>query len=484
MFVRCLKAFTAAVWMANVAHATSVVPATRSIVTRLRHFEVKEFETDVPPTVARDLTALKHALRDLIVEIAGAPGAATAPPSMLTARVIARLASQDVPVGDDCGCYGAITRIELWRPPEYPAWLIATTTLSVPYGGDTSVYLFEIAGSSWKHVLTQEANGYSDIAGAQGSLQLQVSPAPAGEEPYLITTDVPPWPTSTWLALRLKILRIGKTPESPRALADRALAYNLDEDSYLSLHARSFELIWLGWTVNRELAGFRGVHYLRYAVSAKRAVVVRSIAFDPNDLLRSWAARPWSAAARIVAPAARSAARQWHRRLRRRGWGCGLGPLRLGRGDHGKLLAEAGCEHASRETSSVYFVLTPGRRSFRIAGIATSPLDLPDRWQVVYAAGDAELTAGPVPECIVRPKLPPDLAATVALGAQPVAVLVSIVVAPDGTVASVLLRDWPAEPAGLAVAAVEAVRSWQFEPGRKDGQPVSVSLEVRVEFEP
>ncbi len=102
---------------------------------------------------------------------------------------------------------------------------------------------------------------------------------------------------------------------------------------------------------------------------------------------------------------------------------------------------------------------------------------------MVYAAGDAELTAGPVPECIVRPKLPPELAATVAQGAQPPGVPVSIVVAPDGTVESVFLRDWPAEPAGLA-AAIEAVRRWQFEPGRKDGQPVSVALEVRVEFEP
>jgi hypothetical protein len=483
MSVRCLKVLTAAAWMASAAHAAPVVPATRSIVTRLRHFEVEEFETDIPPAVARDLTALKHALRDLIVEIAAAPGAAAAPPSMLTARVIARLAREDVPVGDDCDCYGAITRIELWRPPEYPAWLIATTTLSIPYGGDTSVYLFETAGSSWKHVLSQEANGYSDIAGAQGSLKLQVSPAPAGEEPYLVTTDVPPWPTSMWQVLRLKILRIGKSPGSPRVLADRTLEYALDEDSYLLLRASGFELIWLGGTVNRELAGFRGVHYLRYAVSANRAVVARSIAFDPNDLLRGWAARPWTAAARIVAPAARSAARQWHRRLRQDGWGCGLGPLRLGRRGDGELLVEAGCENVSRETSSVYFMLTPGRRSFRIAAVATAPLDLPERWQAVYAAGDAELTADPVPECIVRPKLPPELAATVAQSAQPLAVPMSIVVAPDGTVESVLLRDWPAEPAGLA-AAVEAVRRWQFEPGRKDGQPVSVTLEVRVEFEP
>jgi TonB family protein len=35
---------------------------------------------------------------------------------------------------------------------------------------------------------------------------------------------------------------------------------------------------------------------------------------------------------------------------------------------------------------------------------------------------------------------------------------------------------------GLDELAVEAVRTWKFEPARKDGQPVSVAILVEVAF--
>ena len=35
---------------------------------------------------------------------------------------------------------------------------------------------------------------------------------------------------------------------------------------------------------------------------------------------------------------------------------------------------------------------------------------------------------------------------------------------------------------GLDELAVEAVRTWKFEPARKDGQPVSVAIVVEVAF--
>jgi len=35
---------------------------------------------------------------------------------------------------------------------------------------------------------------------------------------------------------------------------------------------------------------------------------------------------------------------------------------------------------------------------------------------------------------------------------------------------------------GLDELAVEAVRTWKFEPARKDGQPVSVAINVEVAF--
>ena len=35
---------------------------------------------------------------------------------------------------------------------------------------------------------------------------------------------------------------------------------------------------------------------------------------------------------------------------------------------------------------------------------------------------------------------------------------------------------------GLDEKALEAVRTWRFEPGRKDGQPVAVLVNVQVNF--
>jgi len=35
---------------------------------------------------------------------------------------------------------------------------------------------------------------------------------------------------------------------------------------------------------------------------------------------------------------------------------------------------------------------------------------------------------------------------------------------------------------GLDEKAIEAVRTWQFEPARKNGQPVAVQINVEVSF--
>lgn len=103
----------------------------RDIVSQLRRFpDESRSETDVPPAVSRNLTELKHALRDLIVEVAGAPNATVTEPDALAALVIERLEREDVPVGD-LGGYGAIPAIRFRRPPEYPSWLVVTTTLGL-----------------------------------------------------------------------------------------------------------------------------------------------------------------------------------------------------------------------------------------------------------------------------------------------------------------------------------------------------------------
>jgi periplasmic protein TonB len=59
-------------------------------------------------------------------------------------------------------------------------------------------------------------------------------------------------------------------------------------------------------------------------------------------------------------------------------------------------------------------------------------------------------------------------------------VTLAMVVRPDGRPAS--LRVVRSLGMGLDEKALEAVRVWRFEPGRKDGRPVPVQIEVEVDF--
>jgi len=59
-------------------------------------------------------------------------------------------------------------------------------------------------------------------------------------------------------------------------------------------------------------------------------------------------------------------------------------------------------------------------------------------------------------------------------------VILSLVVGSDGVPRDIQVKQSLGH--GLDEKAVEAVSQWRFEPGRKDGQPVPVSLSVEVNF--
>ncbi|HVN81258.1 MAG TPA: energy transducer TonB, partial [Terriglobia bacterium] len=435
-------------------------------------------------TVAKNLTNLKHALRDLIVEVVGPPNTVETDPSILAARAVDLLAREDIPVGDECGGFGAIEGINFQRPQTYPDWLISTTSLSIPYGSDVSLYLFEKEGTSWKHALTLESNGYKTIHDAQGWLEYRVAPPIPSTKPYLVTTEVSPNVVSVWQALRLSVLRVGEKPEAPVVLATRTLGYCLDEPYYLSVRASGFGLIYLGSSVNPELAGWRGVHYLEYAVSNKNATIVRDFAVDPFDLIQNWVGENWTVASRRVSPPARDSFHEWHQRFQKSRWACGLGQIHLGRqleGDYEQLLAEAGCEEGDDESQSAHVLLEPGRSGFQIASISGKESEFGDKagGYTVYSAGQAGLT-DPLPLTIVQPKLPENIRASVT---TPVKLRLSIVVEEDGSIGSVCNIDWPKDQLRIVMPAIQAVRQWRYKPGMKDGKPVKVALDIEAVFE-
>ena len=481
--IRLLMIIIATCTMGEASLSAQAARSVHEIVSALRRFEeISGHDVDVPPAVSENLTALKHALRDLIVEIAGAPETVATDPNILAARVVERLGREDVPVGDEGG-YGAIESIELRRPKEYPDWLVATTGLSIPYGLDVSLYLFERQGGTWKHALTVESNGYKTIRGAQGWLKYRVAPPIPGAKPYLVTAEVSPSDVSVWQALRLKVFRVGAKPEAPLILANRALGYCLDEPYYLTVRATGFGLIYLGNVVDLELAGWRGVHYLEYAVSARRASIVRETAVDPYRLIQKWASESWPVASRLADPSAKDGVRAWHQRFRESGWACGLGQIRLGQrrqGDHEQLLAEAGCEEDDNRFPSAHVLLAPQSDGFHIASVSGTEATLPETGgYTVYSAGRPGLT-DPIPETVVQPKLPADTPPDVP---SPVRLRLSITVDEDGNVGSVSVLDWPEDRLKIVLPAIQAVRKWKYRPGMKDGKPVKVSLQVEVVFE-
>jgi TonB family protein len=59
-------------------------------------------------------------------------------------------------------------------------------------------------------------------------------------------------------------------------------------------------------------------------------------------------------------------------------------------------------------------------------------------------------------------------------------VVLWLVIGPDGRPREIKI----ARPLGMGLdqKAVEAVRTWRFDPARKDGQPVAVQMNVEVSF--
>ena len=357
-------------------------------------------------------------------------------------------------------------------------WLIATTSLSIPYGDDTSLYLFEFNGTSWKLVLTQESNGYRNISEAQGGLTYEVAPAVPGKDPYLITADVSPSPASVWQALRLRVLRVGLSPDHPKVLAKRTLSYCIDDAYYFSVRANGFGLIYLGYAVDPDLAGYRGVYYLEYGVSSTRAWIERETAVDPYDMIQKWAAQEWTAA-RASVGSTEADLHEWHGRLRKDHWECGLSGLSLNhRLVDGKeqLLSVARCTEGQEGKTSAFVVLGADHDGFHIMSFSATKPNLPEtEGESTYFAGIKGLT-DPVPLSTSPPSRP----AEVPEASGKFTLRMLLVIDEHGQVSDVSVLDWPRER--IVVPAIEAVRKWKYIPGKMDGRPVKVQIKAEVAF--
>lgn len=96
--------------------------------------------------------------------------------------------------------------------------------------------------------------------------------------------------------------------------------------------------------------------------------------------------------------------------------------------------------------------------------------------QDAFRAGDGVSLPTVVHE--VKPQYTPEALAAKIEGD----VLMSVVVLTDGSVGDVTVEQSLDQTYGLDAAAVEAAEQWRFEPGRKDGRPVPVQVELMMRF--
>jgi len=61
-------------------------------------------------------------------------------------------------------------------------------------------------------------------------------------------------------------------------------------------------------------------------------------------------------------------------------------------------------------------------------------------------------------------------------------VVLDVVVQPDGRTGDIKIVKSLDTTYGLDDEAVKAVQQWEFEPGKKDGTPVAVQVQITVEF--
>jgi hypothetical protein len=193
---------------------------------KLNQIRVKELDTDVPVAAQPLLTKVKQELCGLIEETLNHHDLRGVEPQGLRARIVSRLKSMGITIAEPPTAdmeaaantappFGALLGLTLAIPDGYPNLLVATTTLSIPCGEDSSLYLFDRQADGWRLILAQEANDYDSISDAQGSLGYAVGPADGGQPFFVVMASVSPWCTSNWQGIRYTVMRPGKTANEP-----------------------------------------------------------------------------------------------------------------------------------------------------------------------------------------------------------------------------------------------------------------------------
>lgn len=200
----------------NSSNTTSIAETVKT----LSSIKVESWDTNFPNQAKPLFTTLKHQLRDLITSKLNSDTSNIQDPSIVKTKVISELEQEGIKIGnpwldntvdldDKYYTYGSIYEIRVEQPKNHPELIVATTSLGVCCGEDTSFYLFRKQDSKWQLILEQEAKDYDDVDGAHGRFSYAISPATKEKDFFVVTANVNPWCSSNWQSLRYTVMREG-----------------------------------------------------------------------------------------------------------------------------------------------------------------------------------------------------------------------------------------------------------------------------------
>ena len=188
---------------------------------------IESQERAVPAAAVPLLTSYKHQLRDLITEIVRT--SADARVVDLEQRYKAAIAragvalptlssdGRDLPRDDPSHPYGRLGRIEVRSPGSFENIRVISTSFLIGCDTDTSLYVFEKKGSTWRRTMDVESVGYTTISQAVGAPQWVLNKIPGGGW-FLVLAEVNPHCNSNGQSLRWTVLHPGSDPTRPHVL--------------------------------------------------------------------------------------------------------------------------------------------------------------------------------------------------------------------------------------------------------------------------
>jgi hypothetical protein len=271
----------------------------------LQNVSIGDPDTAVPLAAKPLLTELKHELRDCITEILNS-NASSIDHLQSNGRLQAYLQKQMQMRGirvtteseDDDHPYGVIWDATLERPDNQPNLLVATTSIGIAYGSDTSLYVYRKDGLHWILMIALEENDYAEVRSAQYGLVYAVSPPDENGNFFLASVHTTAWSVSNWQGLHFKLVRPLSDPYAPEVLLDRDDNVFLGVETAYKLEAtqNSFTLLFQTNSISTDLVVRPRI--LKFQVENNRVVRISPIAFDAQGFLEEWISEPWNEVAK------------------------------------------------------------------------------------------------------------------------------------------------------------------------------------------